>query len=208
MTGVPSPVVSMGNRAIDMTPRFLKEFAVRQFGENDKPMLIGGITITVLGVAATAGWIGIRRPRTAYGVFVGAGPAGARRRGPDRTATAPRALTVVPALVTFGVSLGALVVLLRAVELAPKAGDAVSGRTSIAALSSGRFSERAPGSPSAASSRSTSGQNSAAESRRSVALPRAAEPPLRCPPAAPVPTSRASPATSPRTATSTASTRR
>ena len=45
----------------------------------------------------------------------------------DRTATAPRALTLVPALVTLGVSLGVLVVLLRALELAPKAGDDVPG---------------------------------------------------------------------------------
>ncbi|MFZ0140220.1 MAG: hypothetical protein WAL70_03980, partial [Aeromicrobium sp.] len=93
LTGVPSPIVSVGNRAIDMTPRFLKEFAIRQFGENDKPVLIGGMVITLLGVAAIAGWIGIRRPRVAYGVFVALGVVALGAAALDRTATAPRALT-------------------------------------------------------------------------------------------------------------------
>ena len=51
LTGVPSPVESIGNRAIDLTPRFLKEFAIRQFGENDKPVLIGGMVVTLFVAA-------------------------------------------------------------------------------------------------------------------------------------------------------------
>ena len=123
--GVPSPVVSIGNRAIDMTPRLLKEFAIRQFGTNDKPVLIGGMIVTLLLVTAIAGWIGLRRPRVAYGVFIALGVVALAAAALDRTATASLALTLIPALVTLAVGLGALVVLLRALELAPKAGDDV-----------------------------------------------------------------------------------
>lgn len=31
-----APVIAVGGAAVDRTPRALKEFAVRQFGENDK----------------------------------------------------------------------------------------------------------------------------------------------------------------------------
>ncbi len=175
LTGVPSPIVSVGNRAIDMTPRFLKEFAIRQFGENDKPVLIGGMVITLLGVAAIAGWIGIRRPRVAYGVFVALGVVALGAAALDRTATAPRALTLVPALVTLGVSIGALAVLLRALELAPKAGDDVPGGFNRRAFLRAVLGASA-GIALGGVVTKFLGQNSAADSRRDITLPRAADP--------------------------------
>lgn len=174
LTGVPSPIVSVGNRAIDMTPRFLKEFAVRQFGENDKPILIAGVAATVLLIAAAAGWIGLRRPRVAYAAFTALGLLALGAAALDRTATASRALAVVPALVTLGVSLGALVVLLRALELAPKAGDdlpAGFNRRAFLRAVLGASAGIALGGVVA----KFLGQNSAAESRRDLVLPRAAD---------------------------------
>src|ERR1044071_2699573 len=109
LTGVPSPIESVGNRAIDMTPRFLKEFAIRQFGTNDKPVLIAGVAVSLLVIAGVAGWIGLRRPRVAVGVFITLGLLALTTAALDRTATASRALTLVPALVTLVVSLGVLV---------------------------------------------------------------------------------------------------
>jgi len=174
LTGVPSPIVSVGNRAIDMTPRFLKEFAVRQFGENDKPVLIGGMVVTLLAVAAIAGLIGLRRPRVAYGIIVALGVLALGAAALDRTATAPRALVLVPALVTLGVSLGALAVLLRTLELASKAGDDVPGgfdRRAFLRAVLGASAGIALGGVVA----KFLGQNGAAESRRNVVLPRAAD---------------------------------
>ena len=174
LTGVPSPVESIGNRAIDMTPRFLKEFAIRQFGTNDKPVLIGGMVVTLLVVAAIAGWIGTRRPRVAYGVFIALGLLALGAAALDRTATAPRALTLVPALVTLVVSLGALAGLLRALELAPKAGDEVPGgfnRRAFLRAALGASAGIVLGGVVA----KFLGKNSAADSRRDVVLPRAAE---------------------------------
>ncbi|MGB9012491.1 MAG: molybdopterin-binding oxidoreductase, partial [Aeromicrobium sp.] len=58
-TGVPTPINSVGNRAIDFAPPFLKDFAVEQFGTADKPVLIGGVVVTLAIVAAVAGDIGV-----------------------------------------------------------------------------------------------------------------------------------------------------
>ena len=65
LLGVPTPIESVGNRVIDLVPRPLKEFAIEQFGTNDKPVLIGGVAVTLLVAAAVAGWLGLRRPRLA-----------------------------------------------------------------------------------------------------------------------------------------------
>ena len=48
LTGVTSPLLAVGNRAVDWAPRPLKEFAIEQFGTRDKPVLIGGVLATVL----------------------------------------------------------------------------------------------------------------------------------------------------------------
>ena len=175
LTGVPSPVESIGNRAIDLTPQFLKEFAIRQFGTNDKPVLIGGMIVTLLLVAAVAGWIGTRRPRIAYGIFIALGVLALGAAALDRTATASRAPTLVPALVTLVVGLGALAVLLRAIELAPKSGDEVPGgfhRRDFLRAVLGVSAGIALGGVVT----KFLGQNTAAESRRAVTLPRAAVP--------------------------------
>jgi DMSO/TMAO reductase YedYZ molybdopterin-dependent catalytic subunit len=174
MTGVPSPVESIGNRAIDMTPRFLKEFAIRQFGTSDKPVLIGGMIVTLLVVAAIAGWIGLRRPHLAYAVFTGLGLLALGAAALDRTATASRALVLVPALVTLGVGLGALVALLRALELAPKAGDDVPDGFHRRAFLRAVLAASA-GIALGGVVAKFLGRNTAADSRRDVVLPRAAD---------------------------------
>lgn len=54
-----SPILDVGARVIDAAPPFVKTFAVRTFGTNDKPALIIGIAVflvlyaVVIGVAAT-----------------------------------------------------------------------------------------------------------------------------------------------------------
>lgn len=62
LLGTPSPIISVGNRFILLTPPFLKEFAVRQFGTNDKAVLIGGTVVVLLLLAAAAGLVGLTRP--------------------------------------------------------------------------------------------------------------------------------------------------
>jgi DMSO/TMAO reductase YedYZ molybdopterin-dependent catalytic subunit len=57
-----SPVIAVGGAAIDRTPRPLKEFAIRQFGENDKHVLLAGIFVTLALFAVVVGIVARRRP--------------------------------------------------------------------------------------------------------------------------------------------------
>jgi DMSO/TMAO reductase YedYZ molybdopterin-dependent catalytic subunit len=112
LQGVPSPIESVGNRAVDYAPPFLKEFAVKQFGTADKPVLIGGVVATLALVAIVAGIVGRRRPRLAIIVVALLGALAIVAAAIDRTTTASRALTLVPSVVTLLVSLGALLLVL------------------------------------------------------------------------------------------------
>jgi DMSO/TMAO reductase YedYZ molybdopterin-dependent catalytic subunit len=58
-----SPVLAVGSQVIDLTPTPLKEYAIRQFGSNDKNVLIGSVLAGVLVLAAVAGLLARRRFR-------------------------------------------------------------------------------------------------------------------------------------------------
>src|SRR4051794_28536504 len=61
--GAASPVVAVGGSPVDLTPAWLKEFAIRTFGTDDKLALLVGIGV-VIGVAAiVVGVVSVRRPR-------------------------------------------------------------------------------------------------------------------------------------------------
>ena len=57
-----SPIVAVGGAAIDATPEWLKSFAIRTFGSNDKVALMVGMVVVILILAATMGIASIRRP--------------------------------------------------------------------------------------------------------------------------------------------------
>lgn len=52
-----SPYLAVGNGAIDLTPAWLKDWAVRTFGENDKAVLLAGMAVVLLAVAALVGFV-------------------------------------------------------------------------------------------------------------------------------------------------------
>ncbi len=56
-----SPVLAVGSQVIDLTPTPMKEWAIRQFGSNDKAILIGSVMAGVLVLAAVAGLLARRR---------------------------------------------------------------------------------------------------------------------------------------------------
>ncbi|MEU1506927.1 molybdopterin-dependent oxidoreductase [Kitasatospora sp. NPDC005748] len=64
-----APVYAVGSAAIDLTPTPLKEYAVRTFGTNDKPVLLTGIYLTMALLAALAGILARRRPLAGAAVF-------------------------------------------------------------------------------------------------------------------------------------------
>jgi DMSO/TMAO reductase YedYZ molybdopterin-dependent catalytic subunit len=56
-----SPVLAVGAAAIALTPEPVKEFAVRQFGAQDKLALVTGTLVVVAGCAALVGLLALRR---------------------------------------------------------------------------------------------------------------------------------------------------
>jgi DMSO/TMAO reductase YedYZ molybdopterin-dependent catalytic subunit len=148
LTGVTSPLLAVGNRAVDATPLPLKEFAIRTFGSHDKQVLIGGVVVTVFLLAALAGALGVRRPRVALGVFVLLSLVAGAAVVTDRASTAgvPGRLVPVVALVVVG-AVGLLLLLrtlrspsrssaaggARAADTAPTRDDGSAAPTSAAA---------------------------------------------------------------------------
>jgi DMSO/TMAO reductase YedYZ molybdopterin-dependent catalytic subunit len=111
--GVPqsSPVLAVGQAAIDLTPPPVKDFAISTFGTDDKTVLLGGILVVIALYAAVVGVLAVRR--LAFGmcglaIFACIGLAAALTRP---TATAGY---VVPTLVGAAAGAFALARLARA----------------------------------------------------------------------------------------------
>ncbi len=56
-----SPVLAVGQAAIDLTPPPVKNFAISAFGANDKTVLVGGILVVLALYAAVVGMVAVRR---------------------------------------------------------------------------------------------------------------------------------------------------
>jgi DMSO/TMAO reductase YedYZ molybdopterin-dependent catalytic subunit len=106
LDGVTSPLLSVGNRAVDWAPQPVKEWAIATFGSADKAVLIGGVVATVALLAFLAGTVGVRRPRVALGAFLALSAVAGAAALTDRAATAGPLLRLVPvaALVVAGVA--------------------------------------------------------------------------------------------------------
>src|ERR1700735_1838794 len=67
--GVPqsSPVIAVGQAAIDLTPLPVKDFAISAFGANDKTALLAGILVILALYAAVVGILAVRR--LAFGMW-------------------------------------------------------------------------------------------------------------------------------------------
>jgi len=120
-----SPVLPVGQAAIDLTPQPVKDFAISTFGVNDKNALLVGILVILAAFAAVIGVLAVRR--LAFGlaglaVFACIGLAAALTRP---TATAGY---VVPTLVGAAAGAFALTRLVRAARgLASPAGRPARG---------------------------------------------------------------------------------
>ena len=107
-----SPVVVVGELQIDFTPPWLKNFAITNFGADDKLVLVSGILV-VLGVFAAVIGAEAATRRMAYGV---AGLAVFAVVGLTAAATRPTA-TVASLLPTLAATASALAVLLVLIPL-------------------------------------------------------------------------------------------
>lgn len=76
--GSSSPVVPVGQEFIDFTPKWLKEWAIEQFGTNDKAVLVAGALIVILGLGSVIGVLAVRGAKgMAYGLTAAIGLIGA-----------------------------------------------------------------------------------------------------------------------------------
>src|SRR5690348_7084664 len=60
-----SPLIAVGGTVIDLTPGWLKDFAVARFGTGDKLVLLLSMGVVVAALASAAGLAVPRRPRVA-----------------------------------------------------------------------------------------------------------------------------------------------
>ncbi|MDO8361634.1 MAG: molybdopterin-dependent oxidoreductase, partial [Actinomycetota bacterium] len=99
ITEVVSPIDAVGSEVIDRSPRSVKEWAIREFGTDDKLVLRIGI-ITILALAAIA--VGLLARRRSWAGWVGIGAFGvvgalaaAHRPGEAAGATVPSILGAI-----------------------------------------------------------------------------------------------------------------
>ncbi|MFG3078311.1 sulfite oxidase [Streptomyces sp. NPDC048225] len=110
-----SPVIAVGQAAIDRTPAAVKDWAIRQFGTDDKLVLQLGILAVLVLFALALGVLALRRRRiSAAGVaLIGAVGAMAAVSRPDSSS----AVDAVPSLA--GALVGALLLYLLSGRLRP-----------------------------------------------------------------------------------------
>ena len=120
-----SPILTVGQSAIDATPEWMKSFAIRTFGENDKTVLLAGIASTLLLLAIVLGIASVRRLGAGIvglAVFGVVGVAAALTRP---TSNPSDALPAVAGAVAAGVT---LVVLRRSISPAEGAATLAAPR--------------------------------------------------------------------------------
>lgn len=110
-----APEIVVGGAAIDRTPRFLKEFAIETFGENDKKVLLAGVFVTIAVIAAAVGVLAAYRRRLG---LIGVGLLGVVAAAAALSRPTARPLDVLPSLTAIVVGVLALGYLTTAFGLA------------------------------------------------------------------------------------------
>src|SRR6478672_1267620 len=119
-----SPVLAVGSTVIDATPTPVKEWAVRNFGTNDKPVLLGSVTLVVVIAAAVIGLVSRTKPSLGNILVVGLAML-AGLAAWFRPASAP--FDVVPAIVTAAVGVATLTGLRSLIPSLPTPGAVTTG---------------------------------------------------------------------------------
>jgi DMSO/TMAO reductase YedYZ molybdopterin-dependent catalytic subunit len=100
-----APAVAVGQRAIDLAPQPLKEFAIRNFGSNDKTVLLSGVYVVLVVISAAAGVLARRHLTIASWVAAGFGVVGIvaaeTRASPQAGAWFPSLLAGAAAVLTL-----------------------------------------------------------------------------------------------------------
>ena len=131
-----SPLLAVGGTVIDLTPGWLKDFAVSRFGTSDKLVLLLSMGLVVTALAAAAGLMVRRRPRVAALLVLALGlvaaAAAAARPGGGPLALVPSLAGVaagLPALLRYGRTARPRGAASSGVH--PEPGDAAPGRRQV-----------------------------------------------------------------------------
>jgi DMSO/TMAO reductase YedYZ molybdopterin-dependent catalytic subunit len=106
---IASPLVAVGEAAIDATPPWLRDFAIREFGSKDKLVLLIGIGVVLGLFAVVMGVLALRRKWVAFAGLAGFGVIGVLAAVSRPTADE---LSALPSVVGVGAGWAALRVLL------------------------------------------------------------------------------------------------
>ncbi|GAA1559152.1 hypothetical protein GCM10009804_14950 [Kribbella hippodromi] len=127
LSGGPWPVDAVGVQVIDWSPGPVKDWAVRELGTADRPLLRVGICVTLALVAALAGVLGSStRPRVRRSAVVLAGVLGVIGLVfaiTSRSANANVVIRIMPALVTLVVAVVAMQLVVRTLHRPRRAGQ-------------------------------------------------------------------------------------
>lgn len=124
--GMLSPVLGVGNRAVDLAPPPVKRFAIATFGTHDKQALLLGMGAAIAVFAITVGVLSRRRRIAGIVGLVGFGALGAFAAASGRNGGPTAA---IPSVVAALVAIVALLAMMRAAGLDPDpAPDLVVGR--------------------------------------------------------------------------------
>ncbi|MFI0485446.1 molybdopterin-dependent oxidoreductase [Actinomadura sp. 9N215] len=121
-----SPLLAVGAGFIDLTPAWLKDFAIRRFGENDKTVLLAGLGAGVAAAAMGVGLLG--RKRLIRGV-IGLAAFGLVGAAAALTRPTARPADVLPSVAGALAGMAALILLERGVRATRLAATTGGGET-------------------------------------------------------------------------------
>ncbi|MEU4395158.1 molybdopterin-dependent oxidoreductase [Kribbella sp. NPDC023855] len=130
LAGGTSPVVGVGTQLIDLAPGAAKDFAVKNLGTADKPVLIGTVLLAVAVFALVAGAIGATKPRVAVALTVLLGALAILAAATGRTLATNHFVQVLPGVITLLIATIGMLLVLRALPPNPFGG---AGRRKIPA---------------------------------------------------------------------------
>ena len=176
--GASSPILAVGSTAIDATPEWLKSFAIRTFGSNDKLALLSGIDVLLVIAAVVLGIAALRRPRVGVIGLVVFGVVGATA-ALTRPANGP--VDAIPSLVGSAAGIGAFLLLRRSAGLTHAHGETASPPARVPGFDRRRFlwtGAAAIGVAGASGEigRLLIGRSDASDSRAAVRIPAPADP--------------------------------
>ena len=172
-----SPFLAVGSSAIDLTPLWLKDFAVRTFGSDDKVVLLSGMAVVIGLVGVVAGLLS-RRSRTPGQILLVL--LGALASVAVLSRPTAGSLDVLAPLVALLASVGTFVVLHRLGRLSQQPAGGGAAGVSRRTLLVGSVAVAAGAGIAAAGGQLLAGRSDVEASRKAVGriMPTVAAPPI------------------------------